>query len=1718
MANFLTDDEFLGKSAQPSKSDSKFLSDEEFLGGKPTGPSKAMSVHALGISETAPSGRSAGDLLLEGVKAPLKLGAWAAGQVPAFIASGLMGLGSKLSGGDAHQVSQRMAFPGELLEQHLGSGTTQALGEAIHTGSEALGSAAVGGQQLGEIAARSLGAPPQTEQDRLMQEAATRTAGEAIIPAAMGLTAVGPLRSAGRAHAQAQVDAVRQRLNAPENRPDLEPRRPQGPGPIDYVPEEIFMRDAEAAPFPQTFGGVASAFSGGGRDLTAAQRSKILTQPPIEYSEAPGAALTNEQIYSRGNLPPRRGGGPIDPPPGGGGGFPGLEQSGRAGPVTYGAYGRPQFPDNPQGRGVLELVPKEEPAPRGLDYWRSVLEDQVLFYEKVANDSIARRLDERIRAGETLQKSKDGKSSTRIDELLRERIAKIYQETHSYLDPSGSLEKTMRPDLGDPYRPTWPEAPSEAPKSVGTFRVLPDSSKILEPRLDPIAESAGKRIPTRTSKGLDVVMEVTDEVKVPYEYPGKPDKAEMLRAAMPVKPGDFNVIVRDTDGNVVGVGQYSRTGDGNKVVARNIETDPAQQGRGVATALERHVADMGFDVVPSGNTTAAGAAFRAKQQSRLNAGLPVDQMLESAKAGLGWLRNQVTDWTSLAKGSEGSFIRGMESKFGRGKFTEAELKALYQHAKQEQEISRTSQTARQAKTPDAGQVDAGRLSADGSPTDARAARVIERFGSWDRRTGEQLKADLAADTALQDIPDGLISKADRLISQGQHYSRKHPILKWAYDRLDWAEREINSTVNSILYGDKFASQTFNPFKGRFSAVRLAQRDADPGSMMYGYSRLKSREQVELANFADKYNGKLEPGEVQFREAGFSPAMIEAYQNLRKGFDRFWDDVLVPAAAKIGQELPAKIPGYFPASWFGEYRVWGKTAAGERVWVQAVDSVWQAKHAVDELTKKFEGTGVKFDRQDITNTRQEYTADPSAFVDAIRLLGRTSEEGKAMAAAFQEISAAAGWSKHRLARNEERIGGAAGTVAEGRNFSPSHFGRPQQLVNFERSIKNYINTGVRYAKNRELRQDMDKALRDPAVFDRFGRAVNLADSLIESYMGADKFIDSHLKDLANDIGLSSDAPKNMIAHGASMVMYLKVMMLRAPFYLAQSLQSVMAMPRILEAKAGGLKGDFAKSELLALMDFLFDYGHRKGDLEWAVKNQIIEPRFSEQLLGMSSRVDRLSPMDIWNTVTLNKVSAILDQSSRYHAFLQFLNFAESAGLKGNAAREFAGRNALDTMVEYEQWKRSPLFREMGTVGGTFSPLTTFTNNLLNRFQEYAGAIPRDKSVTALAGLMGTYLLLAGLYGLPFSRDYDNVINWINEKYDQDLPTWGNWLAKKADKVPDAVMFGVPSAATGQNLAGTLGSPEILGSLVPGFGDPVPRMAGEMTSSLGTLVGKGQDVTDAERMAALKAFAPTAPGHGMIENAFAPENTQGALGALPQNTPRTVPNAKMEGGYVRSPSEQVGRMAGIKSLDETKFDLRHRQLKITEAKHERRRARATTNMADDIMAGRSITDRDLDRWAKAGGSDSKALLEQLQNEVQTRVLDFVTRKYGADMKSPEAMRRLQLMEEFNLRSARKTEGSGFGIQRQGMQDQRGNEFKENPDMLLKQMRQSLRMEDMHRDTLRKTAERYFPGDVRKQVEWLKRVLENDKTTGKVRNQKLREMGDRTYNRHLYDGPQS
>lgn len=178
----------------------------------------------------------------------------------------------------------------------------------------------------------------------------------------------------------------------------------------------------------------------------------------------------------------------------------------------------------------------------------------------------------------------------------------------------------------------------------------------------------------------------------------------------------------------------------------------------------------------------------------------------------------------------------------------------------------------------------------------------------------------------------------------------------------------------------------------------------------------------------------------------------------------------------------------------------------------------------------------------------------------------------------------------------------------------------------------------------------------------------------------------------------------------------------------------------------------------------------------------------------------------------------------------------------AARDFAKAAVQDTQNENAQWNRAELMRGGKSV---FTMFMSYQQNVM--YQMFGG----DQSWLRL---LAVQLTLAGLMGLPFAKDLDNLVKWFSRKVlgdDQSIEKATRAYLEDTFINPDILLKGSSYNVFGENLQGSLS----MGQVIPGLDALAMEgsFADRLSNAAGDVGGAGASVL----LEFMKAMASNKP---------------------------------------------------------------------------------------------------------------------------------------------------------------------------------------------------------------------------------------------------------------------
>ena len=85
-----------------------------------------------------------------------------------------------------------------------------------------------------------------------------------------------------------------------------------------------------------------------------------------------------------------------------------------------------------------------------------------------------------------------------------------------------------------------------------------------------------------------------------------------------------------------------------------------------------------------------------------------------------------------------------------------------------------------------------------------------------------------------------------------------------------------------------------------------------------------------------------------------------------------------------------------------------------------------------------------------------------------------------------------------------------------------------------------------------------------------------------------------------------------------------------------------------------------------------------------------------------------------------------------------------------------------MVNYSSLEKPAIYDSLGPIGSVAYNLKSFTHNELSRWSMYAREIAETKNPVPLLTQMATTIAVAGVFGLPFYSQFEELYDFITKK--------------------------------------------------------------------------------------------------------------------------------------------------------------------------------------------------------------------------------------------------------------------------------------------------------------------------------------------------------------------
>ena len=564
--------------------------------------------------------------------------------------------------------------------------------------------------------------------------------------------------------------------------------------------------------------------------------------------------------------------------------------------------------------------------------------------------------------------------------------------------------------------------------------------------------------------------------------------------------------------------------------------------------------------------------------------------------------------------------------------------------------------------------------------------------------------------------------------------------------------------------------------------------------------------------------------------GFDAELTKVYRSLRGVLDRAgteWNTALKETTGtSTNKAAIEKLPNYIPHVFKGDFRIWinkidpttGKT---NPVAAYSANNKWGVTQVKARLQKDkpeyFDKTKYEMNTQKIERSPYE-KFEVDAFIDSLRSLdkaGKNTELTQLQKALYEYGHT----SFEKFAKTRQNIEGYLG-----------HEKGLEGVMNFKEAIRTYVTGGVSASQRIRLNDIVNKGVNDaPAMYASRGLK-----SLATLYPNATKYAMTYknnatgqlgrrkVSQIADQIGAKwfGESGLSTLVGGLNLAtLQMKLLFGNARFLAAQGFQPYhMIFPKLVDLKVRGLdKGSIGMAQAKSFRDLFFPSKEAREFIEYAASSEVrlIEPKFLREF----SSAFRVKERAIGKTVidfnkigefgTLQKMSALVEQTSRQNAGLMFFNFLRSAGVEKQQAMRQAAWLADKYMVEYNHIERPMIYGEagLGTVGKPLGLFKTFQHNYLSHLVETIKTAKTTGESGPLLAFTGQMIFAAGLYGTIAIESADALLDKLSpylEKY-TGKPVKGLKETILTSSFPTWFKYGVPSSAVGMDFTATLAAP-------------------------------------------------------------------------------------------------------------------------------------------------------------------------------------------------------------------------------------------------------------------------------------------------------------------------
>ena len=830
-----------------------------------------------------------------------------------------------------------------------------------------------------------------------------------------------------------------------------------------------------------------------------------------------------------------------------------------------------------------------------------------------------------------------------------------------------------------------------------------------------------------------------------------------------------------------------------------------------------------------------------------------------------------------------------------------------------------------------------------------AIKEIPAFGESLKQIGHALikspEEAVALAKSSPDVSQNIAQRALNALTKGGSYLKakvNSPVVHFAVDRLLAAEGAAKSAINERIHGEYLGA-------------------------LRELSKAEYEDAYKILNQADQTQKAIT------KEAMTRHGISEKVQNAVLKHQELMADVLTQVNA--AREAAGKKPitareGYAAMNMTGDFRkVVYKTINGVRevVGVISANSKTFGKNSLTKLEKLIGEKNPEYEfgpLQDLSTSRTITKGTPdAAFMDVLNTIGENNPNFAEFLKTLDEVhrdnpSNFLGMQQHAMQKK-----GVWGME-----------GRKQWLTGSE-NAKSFFENQVRYAESAYQWGEFSKAgleisevLHDPVVLKNHPNASKLAQEYLNNAMGLQtsrmgKAVDAAFDALFAPFGIGPSFPKQGI-RVAKEVANTAMMSLSPTFLAIQLLQPVASLPGMVMYLRGKGMDSWAVAGSAKAMGTLYKISTgkplnaiEKGAVEYAKKNHV----YATDMVQHSMDTQK-GPLHYTRTITQAPQAHVETgtRASVFHTLVQTLHDGGLTPEKG--LYEQAQRFTDLAMNNYSNMEKPMIYNALGPLGSMAYNLKSFAHNEISRWSMYAREIPNSGDAKPLLAQMATTIAFAGLMGLPFYSQWEQLYGFITKKLGEPrsltLDTMklsedvGKHLGPKGAYALSHGMF----ATVGADISSRIG----LGDVIPSSAADAAFAGGGKLVEMGKATGRAMMNPSEENLKSAATNLAPPFLQGVAKDAW---YTKGNLGYSIDPT-NLKPTAELN-----DQDRLLGKL-GILGINKSVQQTKNYELGQLDREFKGIRDKAMNTIAQDIFRDRAVLQKTIDKYFIDGQGDPKS----------------------------------------------------------------------------------------------------------------------------------------------------